>query len=117
MHPILCLLAVLSLTYAHPTPQTSQPCNALIEETPWHISDINVFNAAAASPSGSSVSFNVADTNPGLEFETICGISMPAGTGARPEEAGGWHPCTNGRVAFLYTPGNLQVKRSYLDDW
>jgi len=54
---------------------------------------------------------------------------MPEGTGSRPEQAQGWHPCEDNRVRFLYRSedsdwpeniektGNLQIRRSYLDDW
>lgn len=111
-------LSFLSLGNALPvSQQAGEPCNALIETSPWHISDITVFNALPTAPRGSYIQFHILDTNPGLEIKTSCGVSMPVGTGSRPEEAAGWHPCEDGRVRFLYQPGNLQVRRSYLDDW
>lgn len=111
-------LSIFSLGQALPvSQQAKEACNALIETSPWHISDIVVFNALPTAPRGSYIHFHILDTNPGLEIETSCGVSMPVNTGSRPEEATGWHPCEDGRVRFLYQPGTLQIRRSYLDDW
>ncbi|KAM0717069.1 hypothetical protein Q7P37_006921 [Cladosporium fusiforme] len=116
MHLILYLLTFFSLSYAYPTLQDRQTCNALIEQTPWLITNLKVFVASPESPSSSSLSFHIVDANPGLEFETNCEITMPIGTGARPDQAEGWHPCEVGHVYFLFQPGELQVKRGYKDD-
>lgn len=111
-------LSLLSLSKALPSSQPRQaPCNALIETSPWHVSGIIVYDAEPTAPVGSYIQFHVIDTNPGLEFDTMCGIAMPAGTGWRPEMAQGWHPCQDGRVRFLYQLGTLQLSRSYDDDW
>lgn len=111
-------LSLALLAHALPISQPRQePCKALIETAPWHITDMVVVNALPNAPTGSAIHFHVTDTNPGLEFDTSCGVSMPVGTGSRPEEAQGWHPCDDGRARFLYQPGSLQIRRSYLDDW
>lgn len=114
MRTFVCLLSVLSLGNALPTPQA---CDALIEYVPWHVSGITVFNALQTAPTGSSVHFHVSDTNPRLEFETECGVSMPSNTGSRPEDAKGWHPCDNPTMRFQYTPDNILIQRLYKDDW
>jgi hypothetical protein len=118
------ILSLSTLSYTLPTSQPRDgPCNALIETSPWHVSNFIVLNALPTAPTGSSIHFHVHDTNPGLEFETVCGLAMPQGTGTRPEEATGWHPCDDDRVRFLYqaghddVQGNLQLRRSYVDDW
>ena len=118
------ILSLSTLSFTLPTsPPQDGPCNALIETSPWHVTSFVVLNALPAAPTGSSIHFHVSDTNPGLEFETSCGLTMPQGTGTRPEEAQGWHACDDDRVRFLYqanhdgVPGNLQLRRSYVDDW
>lgn len=111
-------LPLLSLSHALPASKPRQePCNALIETSPWHVSGMIIYNAESTAPVGSYIQFHVSDTNSGLEFDTSCGISMPVGTGSKPEDAQGWHPCEDGRVGFLYQPGTLQLRRSYVDDW
>jgi hypothetical protein len=121
MHLLAYLSTGLSLFSLSTSLPSSQPrhqhCNALIETSPWHVSSIVVYNAEPAAPVGSSIHFQVSDTNPGLEFDTFCGVSMPAHTGSKPEDAQGWHPCEDGRVRFSYQLGSLQLSRSYDDDW
>lgn len=117
MNILIYLSLFVAFALALPTPQGQEPCKALIETSPWQISNIVVFNNLPTAPTGSSIHFHVSDKNPGLEFEIECGVSLPQGTGARPEEAQGWHPCDNDQVRFLYQPGNLQIRRSYIDDW
>lgn len=127
MHSLTVLSTILSLSplsYTLPTSYPKDgPCNAIIETSPWHVSDFVILNVLPTAPIGSSIHFHVSDTNVGLEFETSCGLTMPPGTGTRPKEAKRWHPCEDDRVRFLYTaghyvvPGNLQLRRSYIDDW
>jgi hypothetical protein len=98
-------------------------CNALLEISPWQISDIVVRGDLLPGPTGSSIQFRAQDINPGLEFETYCRWSSPVVTGPRCQETRSWHPCENERVRFLYQrsnldrPDNLQIRRSYFDDW
>lgn len=111
-------LSLLSASSGLPTSQPRQKhCDALIEYAPWHVSGIVVYNAEPAAPVGSSIQFHVSDNNPRLEFDTICKLSMPVGTGSKPEDTHRWHACDDKRVRFLYRPGNLQLSRSYKDDW
>jgi hypothetical protein len=121
MHLLTYLGTGLSLVVLSNSLPTSQPrkehCNALIETSPWHVSDIVVYKADSTASVGSSIHFHVSDTNLGLEFDTSCGVSMPTHTGSKPEDAQGWHPCEDGRVRFFYQLGSLQLSRSYYDDW
>ena len=111
-------LSFLSASNGLPTSQPKQKrCDALIEYAPWHVSGIVVYNAEPAAPLGSSIEFQVRDTNPRLEFETKCELSMPIGTGWMPEDTHHWHTCEDKRVRSLYRPGSLQLNRSYRDDW
>jgi hypothetical protein len=111
-------LSFLSVSSGLPTSQPKQKqCDALIEYAPRHVSGIVVYNAEPAAPVGSSIQFHVRDTNPRLEFETMCKLSMPVGTGSKPEDTHRWHTCEDKRVRFLYQLGNLQLSRSYRDDW
>jgi len=111
-------LSFLSVSSGLPTSQPKQKrCDALIEYAPWHVSGIIVYNAEATAPVGSSIQFHVSDTNPGLEFDTMCVLSMPVGTGSKPEDTHLWQSCENKQVRFLYRLGNLQLSRSYQDDW
>ena len=111
-------LTFLSAPSGLPTSQPKQKrCDTLIEYAPWHVSGIVVYNAEPAAPLGSSIEFHVRDTNPRLEFDTKCALFMSVGTGSKPEETHRWHTCEDKRVRFLYRPGNLQLSRSYRDDW
>jgi hypothetical protein len=112
-------LSLLSVSAGLPTSlQSRDDCNALIEHSGWQISGIVVCNAEASAPVGSYIQFHVSDTNPGLEFETNCGASMPAGTGTKPEEAtGGWTTCENKQLRFQYSPETIQLSRVYEDPW
>ena len=111
-------LPFLSASNGFPNSQAEQKrCNALIEYAPWHVTGIIVYNAEPAAPVGSSIQFHVSDTNPGLEFDTMCKLSMPTGTGSKPEDTHRWQTCDDKRLRFLYQPGNLQLSRSYRDDW
>jgi len=121
------LRVMLSLCSLSHTLLASQPemgsCNALMEIIPWQISDVVVLDALPTTPVHHSIHFRVRDINPGLEFDTYCRWPLPVVIGSRPEEAQSWHQCEDGRVGFLYQPsslhraGNLQIRRSYLDDW
>jgi hypothetical protein len=121
MHSITHLAAGLSLLAVSNSLPTSQPeqkrCNALIETKPWHVSGIIVYNAEPTAPVGSSIQFHVSDNNPGLEFDTMCEWSLPAGTGSPPGVPHRWYSCKDERVHFLYQVGSLQLSRSYDDDW
>jgi hypothetical protein len=111
-------MTLLSLSNALPTVRPGKEhCHALIETSPWQVSSIVVYNAMPAAAFGSFICFRVRDTNPGLDFDTTCSINMPAGTGLKPDDSPGWHVCDDERVGFLYQSGNLQLRRSYVDDW
>lgn len=111
-------LSFLSAASGLPISQPKQKhCDALIEYAPWHVSGIVVYNAEPAAPLGSSIEFHVRDTNPRLEFETKCQLFIPIGTGWMPGDTHRWHTCEDKRVRFLYRPRNLQLSRSYRDDW
>lgn len=121
MHFLMYLgagLSSLSVASGLPTSHSDQKrCDALIEYTPWHVSNIVVKNAEYAASNGFSIEFHVSDTNPRLEFDTVCRFPTAAGTGSKPEDTHRWHSCEDKRVRFLYLPGNLQLGRSYRDDW
>jgi len=111
-------LSLLAVSHSLPTSQPEQKrCNALVETAPWLVTGIIVYNAKPASPVGSSIQFHVCDTNPGLEFSTACNMTMPAGTGSKPEDTHRWYSCDDKSVRFLFQPKNLQLSRSYDDDW
>jgi hypothetical protein len=111
-------LSLIAVSSGLPTSQPQQKrCHALIETTPWQVTGMIVYNAGPTAPVGSSVQFHVSDTNPGLAFETICNMTMPVGTGSRPEDTHRWQSCDYKRVRFFYQPGNLQLSRTYNDDW
>ncbi|GAB7330862.1 hypothetical protein MBLNU13_g02394t2 [Cladosporium sp. NU13] len=110
-------ISCLSASSGLPTSQPKQKrCDALIEYAPWHVSNIVVYNAEPTAQKGSSIEFNVRDTNPCLDFDTKCERSMPVGTGLKPEDTHRWYTCEDKRVRFLYQPGNLKLSRSYRDD-
>ena len=111
-------LTFLSASGGLPTSQSKQKhCDALIEYAPWHVSNIVVKNAGYAAPNGFSIEFHVSDTNPRLEFDTMCRFPTATGAASKPEDTHRWHSCEDKRVRFLYQPGNLQLSRSYRDDW
>lgn len=110
------ILALNSLATALPALPKGH-CQALIEDHPWTLSNLAVVNAPADSPIASSISFNFCSTNPGLQLETQCNYSMAIGSGARPEQAGGYHACGNATVRFRYAVGRVDVERAYIDRW
>lgn len=96
---------------------SQEPCKATVETLPWHISWIIVRNTLPSSSKGSSIQFNVNDTNAGLEFSTQCGLTLPAYSGLQLEDVQGWVQCEDERLHFMYEPEKLQLSRSYVDDW
>jgi hypothetical protein len=118
------ILSLCAFSYSFPIPeQGAGSCNALLEISPWQISDIVIVGDPHLALTGSSIQFRAKDNNHGLEFETYCRWSSPAITSPRCQETQGWHPCEDRSVRFLYQPSNLdrpnnlQIRRSYLDDW
>ena len=106
-------VALMSFAFSHglPTFRTNeQPCDALVETSPWYVSDIIVRNSPSTASTGFSIQFRISDENPGLELNTFCTDGLPAQTS-------GWQSCEDKQMRFRYNLGNLLIRRSYLDDW
>lgn len=91
-----------------------QQCNALVENDPWQLSNIQLFKADGSDPTKtSSIKFHFCDQNSRLELETECSYIFPAGTESTP----GYEPCADADIRFTYSGGLLQVERHYEDPW
>lgn len=112
---LITITSIAHLTHGFPT--SSKPCAALIETSPWYVSDMLVWKTLPNASISSLIHFHLSDVNFGLALETSCGGAIPVEIGSRPGQAQGWIPCEDTRVRFLYRTGNLQVQRSYLDEW
>ncbi|KAK3627645.1 hypothetical protein LTR56_019097 [Elasticomyces elasticus] len=107
------LSALLSVVYALPLSNTTT-CHALVENTPWTISNITAFEAAAGSSSESYISFHFCDVNPGLELETTCSRMVAAGSGGSLRDST-YYACEGNEVRFIYSGTSLSLERSYTD--
>ncbi|KAK4888337.1 hypothetical protein LTR27_012746 [Elasticomyces elasticus] len=105
--------ALLSVVYALPLSNTTT-CHALVENTPWTISNITAFEAAARSASESYISFHFCDVNPGLELETTCSRTVAAGSGGSLRDSA-YYACEGNEVRFVYSGTSLSLERSYTD--
>ncbi|KAK3636745.1 hypothetical protein LTR56_014047 [Elasticomyces elasticus] len=88
--------------------------HALVENTPWTISNITAFEAAAGSASESYISFHFCDVNPGLELETMCSRTVAAGSGGSLRDPA-YYACEGNEVRFIYSGTSLSLERSYTD--
>lgn len=90
--------------------------NALIEDAPWNVTNVQYFEAKPTNDSVSYITFNVQDTNPGLELQTVCGYNLPLGsTGKLVDDK--YHICENKTVQFKFTGNAILLDRLYRDDW
>jgi hypothetical protein len=105
------VLTFFAFSHGFPTfRRNEQSCDALVETSPWHVSDIVVQNSPSTASTGVSIQFRISDENPGLELNTFCTDGLPAQTS-------GWQSCEDKQMRFRYNLGNLLIRRSYLDDW
>jgi len=115
----------------------------LAENIPWHLTDLYLFTAAPGPNGVSSVGFHFSDVNngtsapqgnhsrdfltesqlanilsiSGLELETYCSRTLPAGSGLSAVDPDNYYPCFNDGVSYrLGAGGKLDVKRTYQDD-
>ncbi|KAK4545495.1 hypothetical protein LTR36_002845 [Oleoguttula mirabilis] len=117
---LLSILALLSIALAAPTPTnaasaTTTTCHALIEQTPWTISNLTAFDAAPGY-NGSYVSFHFCDVNDGLELETDCSRYLPKGSSRSPIDPATYYDCGSNEVRFIYAGSSLIIERSFVDD-
>ncbi|KXT06129.1 hypothetical protein AC578_1276 [Pseudocercospora eumusae] len=103
----------------HLTNTNTGNCSALIEETPWSITNLATFSANPHPHSVSYIFFDFEDTNSGLETKTQCQFYLPAGTNASALTAGGqetYHGCVDEDVRFSWDGKVLKVERWYRDE-
>jgi len=104
-------LSLLTASYGFPTSKSNRhSCDALVEQDPWHVTDLVIQDNPSTASTGFSNQFRVSDNNPGLELHTFCTDRLPFGTV-------GWRSCEDKQIRFRYNPGNLLIQRSYIDDW
>jgi len=117
---ILLLGATISFSAAAPSAHRHSASNTLsrrdspTENSPWYLSHIVAYTAYDNSTSNSSISFNLYDSNAGLQLNTTCGATF--GKGADPDTGEGWATCQNSAVRFQYTAGTIGIQRSWEDD-
>jgi hypothetical protein len=117
---ILLLGATISLSAAAPSADRHSTINTLSrrdsprEDSPWYLSHIVAYTAYANSTSNSSISFDLYDSNTGLQLNTTCGATF--GKGVDPDTGDRWTNCQNSTVRFRYTAGTIGIQRSWRDD-
>ncbi|KAI5371224.1 hypothetical protein Slin15195_G020960 [Septoria linicola] len=99
----------------HLTNGTTGNCDALIEDSPWSITNLRTFQAAPRVDSISYFAFQFEDINPGLELKTNCSYYILGGSNATLADDG-YHLCANDDVQFKYDGQILQVARWYQDE-
>lgn len=120
---VLALLALFNFTSALTTPARfrsyKSDCKALIEDTPWQITNLVTFQTnltSKASNCSSYISFNFRDVNTGLELSTSCNRTVKAG-GNETLSNEAYFPCESEDVNFIWEDGVLSVERWYEDPW
>jgi hypothetical protein len=104
-------LTFFAFSHGFPAFRTNeQPCDALVETSSWHVSDIIVQDSPSSASTSHFIQFRISDKNPGLELDTICTDKSPA-------RISGWQSCEDRQMHFRYNPGNLLIRRSYFDGW
>jgi len=119
MHITLALLAALLPTYVFsaptPLPERRQTNSTLKSETtPWKLTNIIVFEAAANATKQSYISFDLADTNPSLKFQTHCQHSVAPGL-IPTDDVGYYNRCKNSTASFRYNAEQVEIRRYYQD--
>lgn len=114
---MLFVTLLICLGFINALPTTTKRCQALVENTPWTISDLTAFEAASNSSALSYISFHFCDVNPGLELETTCLRTIAPGTSASVIDPSTYYACNGNEVRFIYAGGSLSLERSYDDDW
>ncbi|EME89715.1 uncharacterized protein MYCFIDRAFT_193563 [Pseudocercospora fijiensis CIRAD86] len=103
----------------HLTNTKTGNCSAVIEETPWSITNIVTFSANPHPHAVSYFLFDFEDTNRGLEVKTQCQFYLPAGSNSTLLAAGDgndYHGCVDGDVRFAWDGNLLKVQRWYRDE-
>ena len=104
-------LTFFAFSHGFPAFRTNeQPCDALVETSSWHVSDIIVQDSPSLALTSHSIEFRISDESRGLELDTFC-------TDSSPDQTSGWQSCEDRQMHFRYNPGNLLIRRSYSDDW
>ncbi|CAK4031468.1 Hypothetical predicted protein [Lecanosticta acicola] len=114
---LLALLALFDRTLAGPTTfrKYKAGCTALIEEQPWHITNLITFQTHAGVRNRSSyISFDFKDVNKGLELTTSCNRTLPVGSNATLSDAR-YHHCVNQSVNFVFENGVVSLERYFED--
>jgi len=119
MYTTLALLATLLPTrvFSAPTFLLQRQTNGTqkSEAAPWKLTDVVVFEAAANARKQSYISFDLADTNPGLQFQTHCQHSVAPGL-TPTDDMGYYNRCNNGTASFRYDGELIEIRR-YYQDW
>lgn len=116
---LFALLAILQLAIAAPaTFRHYKPnCTALIEESPWTITNFVHFQAQKAKKDCRSyLKFDFKDTNKGLHLNTTCKRYMPFYSNKTMDDDKA-HLCEDRNVRFTYTGSSFQIVRLFEDPW
>jgi len=107
----IAFFAFLTIAFTAPT---TKRCDALIEQSPWIVTNLVAFEAAATSQNESRISFGFCDTNKGLELDTNCSRTVAPGSRQSIVD-GAYYTCENDDVRFIWSGDQLSLERSYED--
>ena len=106
----------LTLSLSTAIPIQSKRADFLRETDPWRLKNIEVFESNSDSKP-SSISFDISDSNAGLQFNTTCSYTVPANASDSQEleNSGSFRPCGVNFVNFKYSGDNIEIQRYYKD--
>ena len=119
-------VTTLTVVPVEPTPprpkshlkELSRPlihARSLNESTPWHIHNLLVYIDTPCATANQNISFDICDTNAGLEFDTTCMRSLPPGSTGTLADPTDWFMCEDTDVEFQYQGGVIGIQRVYND--
>jgi hypothetical protein len=108
---LITLLTLIPLCLTSPHKHLSKDLQ-YFDTLPWKLSNIIVFESTANSTTPSSINFDLADPNPGLEETTHCTNTVPAGTNLTSQS---YLPCGTKGMGFSYRGDSIWIHHLWQD--
>ena len=84
-----------------------------LENEPWHLSHITVFEPAPNSINSAYIKFSISDPNLQLQLNTTCQYWASAGSSVPITPGEGYVSCVSPSVRFKYDGRSIYIVRSY----